>query len=173
MSNDKIDEDYTDRSAHEGEQLKMLIYNVLESAAPDTTVGAIVNALGGLLADTIMSIDATPEAQLAEFDRWAAYTRQHLIACQKIVDTGGCSVCAPDPEKPDNRIVKPYDGAQPKHADIHETVITMMGGEDGPRTRAEIDGQLCELLLVLVDINADPDYIRELHWFPVPREQLQ
>lgn len=168
MSTEETAEETAERLGREGEILRDMFVQLVGQEMPDTSTGAIVNALGTLLVDTILSIDVDPAEQLAEFDRWCAYTRKHLLACQKIVADAPLHH-----QQLDTRIIKPYDGAQPKRANLDDTIRAMMGAGDGlPATRAEIDGQWCELRCVMVDMKKGPDFIRELHWFPVPRDQL-
>lgn len=65
------------------------------------------------------------------------------------------------------RIVVPYTGEQPNRQAAIEAMVSPMIGRI-----EEIDGKTCELGCVIVDLNKAPNYITELHYFPVEPKAL-
>lgn len=65
------------------------------------------------------------------------------------------------------RIIVTYTGKQPdRQAAIEAMVSPMIGRIE------EIEGKTCELGCVIVDLDKAPNYITELHYFPVEPEKL-
>jgi hypothetical protein len=67
----------------------------------------------------------------------------------------------------DDRIIQPYEGVQPNRLAGAEAIVTRLIG-----SIEAIDGRLMELGCVIVDPEKAPNYITELHWFPVAKASL-